>query len=68
MASHMYLCIFSLFYALLSILSIYLMEYLRIGSLNVNGLRDNKKQALVSEIFNIKNIAVGFLSETHSNE
>lgn len=43
------------------------MEYLKIGSLNVNGLRDRKKQALVSEYFNIKNIAVGFLQETHSN-
>ncbi len=43
------------------------MEHLKIGSLNVNGLRDRKKQILVSEYFNIKNIAVGFLQETHSN-
>ncbi len=43
------------------------MEHLKIGSLNVNGLREWKKQTLVSEYFNIKSIAVGFLQETHSN-
>ncbi len=55
---------------LLSCFSFYaflFMEHLKIGSLNVNGLRDRKKQTLVSEYFNIKNIAVGFLQETHSN-
>lgn len=62
----LYLCVFFLFFCC-SFYPSYLMEYLRIGSLNVNGLRDKKKQALVSEYFNIKNIAVGFLQETHSN-
>lgn len=42
------------------------MEHLKVGCLNVNGLRDRKKQTLVSEYFNIKNIALGFLQETHS--
>ncbi len=43
------------------------MEILRVGSLNVNGMRDMKKRVFLSEIINLKELNVIFLQETHSN-
>lgn len=45
-----------------------LMEPLRVASLNVNGLRDRRKQALLLECLKLKNIGVTFLQETHSDK
>lgn len=44
-----------------------LMEILRVGSLNINGGRDERKRALVNEIIEQKNLHVTFLQETHSD-
>lgn len=44
------------------------MEPLRVASLNVNGLRDRRKQAVLSECLKLKNIGVTFLQETHSDK
>lgn len=43
------------------------MEILRVGSLNVNGMRGMKKRVFLSEIINLKELNVIFLQETHSN-
>lgn len=43
------------------------MEFLRAGSLNINGGRDGSKLAMVSELFRIKKVDIVFLQETHSN-
>jgi len=43
------------------------MQLLRVGSLNVNGLRDSGKRALLSEFFRLKDNNVIFLQETHSD-
>lgn len=45
-----------------------LMEILRVGSINVNGMRDGKKISLLSEIIRLKDLSVVFLQETHSNQ
>lgn len=60
-----FLCLFTLF---LSCLFFFLfMEFLRAGSLNINGGRDGSKLAMVSELFRIKKVDIVFLQETHSN-
>lgn len=52
----------------LSLLSFHFsMECLRVGSLNINGGRDRKKLAMVSEFLKIKQINVAFLQETHTD-
>ncbi len=38
------------------------------GSLNVNGMRDGRKNRLLSEIIHIKDIGVILLQETHSDQ
>ncbi len=43
------------------------MQILRLGSLNVNGLRDGGKRALLSEFIRLKDTQVTFLQETHSD-
>lgn len=48
--------------------SLFLMEILRVGSLNVNGLRDEKKQGLLSELIRLKDLNIVFLQEMHSNQ
>lgn len=45
-----------------------LMEILRVGSINVNGMRDGRKISLLSEIIRLKDLSVVFLQETHSNQ
>lgn len=47
--------------------SIFLMEILRVGSLNINGMRDGRKNEVLSEIINLKDLSVTFLQETHSS-
>lgn len=42
-------------------------EILRVGSLNINGKRDESKIALVSELKEQKKLHVTFLQETHSD-
>lgn len=44
------------------------MEFLKIGSLNINGARDRSKWPLLKECLNLKETQVVFLQETHSNE
>lgn len=43
------------------------METLRVGSLNINGMRDGKNNELLSEMIGLKGLSVTFLQETHSN-
>jgi len=43
------------------------MEFLRAGSLNINGGREGNKMAMVSELCRIKKVDIIFLQETHSN-
>lgn len=43
------------------------MQILRLGSLNVNGLRDGGKRALLNEFLRLKDAEVIFLQETHSD-
>lgn len=43
------------------------MQILRLGSLNVNGLRDGGKRVLLSEFLRLKDSEVIFLQETHSD-
>lgn len=43
------------------------MEVLRVGSLNINGGRDEHKRALVFETIEQKNLHVIFLQDTHSD-
>lgn len=59
--------IFLLFSACLLFLPVFLMEVLRVGSLNINGGRDECKRALVSETIEQKKLNVIFLQETHSD-
>lgn len=44
-----------------------LLEALRVGSLNVNGMRDRKKANTIIEFISLKNLDVIFLQETHSD-
>ncbi len=44
------------------------MEFLWVGSLNVNGMRDGRKNRLLSEIIHLKDIGVILLQETHSDQ
>ncbi len=46
--------------------SIFLMEILRVGSLNINGMRDGRKNEVLSEIIDLKDLSVTFLQEIHS--
>jgi len=43
------------------------MDVFKVGSLNVNGAREEKKRALVFETAKMKRIDVLFLQETHSD-
>lgn len=45
----------------------FLMGVLRVGSLNVNGLRDKVKNDALLELIKLKNINVILLQETHSD-
>ncbi len=47
-------------------LSLFVMETLRVGSLNINGLREEKKRNLLLEFIRIKYLSIVFLQETHS--
>lgn len=38
------------------------------GSLNINGMRDGRKNGVLSEIINLKELSVIFLQETHSTK
>jgi len=49
-------------------LSVFLMETLRVRSLNVNGMRDEKKKCLLSEMIRLKDQNVVLLQETHSDK
>jgi len=42
------------------------MEFVRVGSLNINGGRGSVKRALVSEFIKLNNVKVTFLQETNS--
>lgn len=42
------------------------MEILRVGSLNINGMRDGRKNGILSEMIHLKELSVTFLQETHS--
>lgn len=42
-------------------------EIFRVGSLNVNGMRDKKKAETILELIKLKNLDVIFLQETHSD-
>ncbi len=42
------------------------MEILRVGSLNINGMRDGRKNEVLSEMIELKDLSVTFLQETHS--
>lgn len=44
-----------------------LLETLRVGSLNVNGMRDMRKAEMIIEFIKLKNLNVTFLQETHSD-
>ncbi len=44
----------------------FLMEILRVGSLNINGMRDGRKNEVLSDIINLKDLSVKVLQETHS--
>ncbi len=48
-------------------LSYLIMDVLRVGSLNVNGIRDKNKWLLLKESIKLKEINVMFLQETHSD-
>lgn len=48
-------------------LSLYIMETIRVGSININGGRDRNKRACVLEIIEQKNLKVIFLQETHTD-
>lgn len=43
------------------------MDTFRVGSLNVNGAREERKRALIFQTAKIKHIDVLFLQETHSD-
>lgn len=47
---------------------LFFMNRLRVGTLNINGGRDRKRQAVVIQYIKQKNIDVAFLQETHSDE
>lgn len=49
---------------LLLFLSLFYMEVLRVGSLNINGGRDRKKRAWALEVIKQKRLNVVFLQET----
>lgn len=38
------------------------------GSINVNGMRDGRKNCILSEIIRLKDLSVVFLQETHSSQ
>ncbi len=48
--------------------SLFAMDVLKVGSLNVNGARYRSKWPLLKECLNLKGIQVMFLQETHSTE
>ncbi len=50
-----------------SFLFLYLLDILRVGSLNINGGRDRNKRAIIAEYAYLKDINVMFLLETHSD-
>jgi len=39
---------------------------MRVGSLNINGMRDGRKSVILSEIIKLKDLSVILLQETHS--
>lgn len=56
------------FWHVLLFFSLYpVMQILRLGSLNVNGMRDGGKRALLNEFLRLKEAEVIFLQETHSD-
>lgn len=63
--------VFSLAFSALTVLSVwfvicFMMDNLKIASLNINGGRDRNKRALLVELSKNKNIDVFFIQETHS--
>lgn len=44
------------------------MQILKVGSLNINGMRDGSKRALLVEFLKLKETHVTFLQETHSDQ
>lgn len=44
------------------------MQILKVGSLNINGMRDGSKRALLVEFLKLKDTHVTFLQETHSDQ
>ncbi len=54
---------FSFYLICFLFLSIFLMEVLRVGSLNINGMRDGRKNEVLSEIIDLKDLSVTFLQE-----
>ncbi len=42
------------------------MEILRVGSLNINGMRDGRKNEVLSDIIDLKDLSVKVWQETHS--
>lgn len=56
-----------LFLIVLFLIFFLLMETLRVGSLNVNGMRDKSKADTVIEFIKLKKLDVIFLQETHSD-
>ena len=44
------------------------MQILKVSSLNVNGVRNREKRALLTEFLKLKESHVTFLQETHSDE
>ena len=48
--------------------SLFYMEVLRVGSLNINGGKDRNKRAWVLEIIKQKRLNVVLLQETHSDQ
>ncbi len=56
-----------LFLSVFFSISLFLLEKLRVGSLNVNGMRDRSKAETIIEFIRLKNLNVTFLQETHSD-
>ncbi len=43
------------------------MGHMRIGSFNINGVRDQNKRAILSEFMKMRKIDIVMLQETHSD-
>lgn len=57
------------FYLIFAILSSFVdMGLMRIGSLNINGARDQTRRAVLAEYMKIRNIDIVMLQETHSDK